>query len=423
MEQRSPILPQKPSLPKEQRYFLIAVGIVVAALGVGAVIFLSTSGALRKPTPTETPNEPRVTSPEATSANRRIYLGIGSAADAGLYRLIDLETGTQREFIPAGYTIPDQRAYDVPFPKFLILQKETALYTYDLENKILTLIPPPVAPPALLDNKEVRELFETGDPFARASEVVEVFPSITDKNRFLIILATWQAESFRSDHAFLLNAATNETTLVLPPPAIEECMQYDSNNQRLFSWPCGGGAPVMLPLRIRDLAGKVVREVLTPQDFDLASAEGWITLSVTNAQFLITPQDMSKIIVVDPRPSEPRKTTYMVNEEVRQQARDTIAFEATRDEEQKTIAIGDQHRGVLLLRFDDKNQIIQHIFFSDAGAFPNYQNTFLSYGEKLYYYHMTGDFLRVINLNTWQVEKSIPASESLEPITYFALPD
>lgn len=103
-----------------------------------------------------------VTKPEISKKLNFIY------GFEGKYTSLAIDTGVVESFIPGDYEILSQHAYDT-LPRFLILQKDNHLYTYDIQTRT------------------TQEIFtEKLSPIA--NERVRVVPSISEKDKFFITI-------------------------------------------------------------------------------------------------------------------------------------------------------------------------------------------------------------------------------------------
>lgn len=86
----------------------------------------------------------------------------------GKYTSLAVDTGAIESFIPGGYEILSQHEYDI-LPRFLILQKDNQLYTYDIQTRT------------------TQEIF-TGNPSLIPNERVRLEPSISENDKFFITI-------------------------------------------------------------------------------------------------------------------------------------------------------------------------------------------------------------------------------------------
>ena len=130
--------------------------------------------------------------------------------------------------------------------------------------------------------------------------------------------------------------------------------------------------------------------------------------------FALSKGNVSKVVVLNPQSVNPTKETYIVNEQVNSQITESYPYSFSIDRSRSTIIMG-SNNFILLLRFDANNLITKSTYIPDNEIYANF---IFMYKGKLYY--QAKDNIRVVNLNTWQVEKSIPSPRS-EEITLISL--
>ena len=334
--------------------------------------------------------------------DQALYFGKGFE---GKYFLIDVTTGQTKEFLPSGYTLINQTEYQM-FPTFLILQKDNNLYSYSVKDKI------------------ANSIFGSVDDLKLSKdEQVRIYPSITEKDRFIIeinklnlsIVNEFDGSSpIISTRSYSFNALTNKLVRI-NTVKFDGCAKYDSKNQRFFTWPCGEGIGNSAPLAVTDLSGKEQKKVITLEEFGLdKQGIGSISLKYQNGLFFAWGGgNYQKIVVLDPQAADPAKETYMVSEQVKSQIKEAYPYSVSIDQISKTIIIGGDSY-ILLLRFDAQHQITQSSYIPDKDIYANF--VFVNDG-KLYY--QAPDNIRVVNLYDWKIEKSIPSAGNFQEITLF----
>ncbi len=408
MEQEIQPQPLQPnSLPPDDRrkktaFIVVSVLAITLVVGAGVYFFLNKS-----PRPQETnntlSNETSSQTSETPATNKTVYFGNGWQ---GKYSLYNVQTGESQEFTPAGYTIIDQTEYQ-NFPTFLILQKDEDLFSYSVDNKITNSV-----------------FGSFNDLKLKKDEQVRVYPSITEKDKFIIGINKVdlsQGPEFDylspiiSTRTYSFDASTNKL-VGIENVKVGSCIKYDSKNKRFFTWPCGEGIGTSLPLSITNLNGNEQKLVATLEEFGLSKDDiGLIAVEYRNGLFFaLSKGGVSKIMVIDPQPANPTKEIYTVNEQIKSQITESYPYSVSMDRSRSTIIIGGDHF-ILLLRFDANKQITQSTYIPEASVYANY--IFVNDG-KLYYHAIPN--IRVVNLDTWQIEKSIPSSESFLEITLFA---
>lgn len=383
-------------------------------LSLFLALFLTT-GCVKKTveqtSPPQTNNQQDTVIPEeVATTTKAIYFGKESANN---YFLVNVANGESKTFIPSGYTIVSNWGYQM-FPTFLILQKDNGLYSYDVENKTVV------------------DIFSSSENLKlNKDEEAIIHPSITEKNQFIIKIDTFDksevsefdgSSPILSSRTYSFDASINKLVSI-KNPELYGCTRYDSKNQRFFVWPCGEGVGSSAPLSINDLTGKESKKVITQEDFNFnKDYNPPAFIQYSNGLFFAsdTYPSLSKIIVVDSKLVNPEKETYTI----RQESQDQIAKLPSQinqsppnsvsiDKSQNTIIIGYSYF-ILLLRFDTNNQIVESKDITEPYFYGN--SIFVNNG-KLYY--QTEDAIRVVNLNTWQIEQSIPSSRDSRDITLF----
>jgi len=395
-----------PTPPSDNKRNILIISILTTALVVGFGVYFLTKDNSSQNQVTDN-NIPTSTSPTITStsnANNKTYFGKGFE---GKYSLINIESGETNPFIPDGYTIVGQHEYE-PFPPYLILQKDNDIYSYSVENKI------------------ANSIFGTfNDLKLKKNEQARIYPSITENDKFILVINEYNPNEEPgmglptplNTRSYSFNASTNKLVSVASVK-FGGCAEYDSKNQRFFTWPCGEGIGNSTPLSIRGLNGKEQREVITQEEFGLSKDNiGPVAVQYENGLFFALSKDnVSKVVVVNPQSVNPTKETYIVSEQVKPQITESYPYSVSIERSRSTIIIGGDNF-ILLLRFDANKMITQSTYIPDKEIYANF--IFVSDG-KLYY--QAKDNIRVVNLDTWQIEKSIPSPRN-EEITLFSIPN
>jgi hypothetical protein len=329
--------------------------------------------------------------------DEKIYFAKGSQ---GNYALIDLKNGETQKFIPEGYEIVSQHQYD-PLPQFLILEKNNNLFSYEIENKLMNKI-------FIFDNLLLKE-----------DEKARLHPSITEKNKFFIVINEFDpneeseiglynpinTRSYFFDASINKLVSTNDINF-------DGCVEYDSKNQRFFSWPCAEGIGSSIPLSILNINGKKQKEVISLSEFGLAKDNlGPVTVQYNNGLFFaLSKGAVDKIIMIDPKPQEPQKEIHEVTETVKNQIKDkSYPYSTAFVKSQNTFIIGGGSF-ITLLRSND-NQITESKTFPEQGLYANF---IFPYENTLYYQSRNAKAIRLIDLNTWKITKTIPIETSEE---------
>jgi len=347
-----------------------------------------------------------VTFSDSSVTNKTIYFGQGSE---GNYSLIDVATGETKAFIPEGYEIVDQHNYN-PFSEILILQKGSKLFSYSVSGETTKEIP-------------LTSL--------KTSETVRLSPSFSEKDKFYIVINDTKSvedgmfpyEIVGSRKYFFdatKNTIQDANALTLTGVTdMSGCYEYDSKFSRFFIWSCGEGIGASIPLLYMDIADQKTKELVALSEFGLGKDDiGSISLEYNNGIFFaLAKGKVDKIITVDPATKETSKTTHILQNQVKKDIADkSYPYSVNMDRESNTIAIGGD-TFVTLLKFKKDNLIAESKIFEEPELYANF--TFAHQG-KLYYQSRTPRALQVINLGTWEKEKSLSVSSD-EEITLFAM--
>lgn len=335
------------------------------------------------------------------SDNEKVYFAKGKNEK---YSLIDIKGEEVKDFIPGGYKIVGQHSYEI-LTDYLILQKDSNLFLYSVQDE------------------KIDSLTEKYDYFKLAEdEDIRLKPSITEKDKFYIVIYRYKIEEMGmgipemlSTRSYYLNASNIE---IKEANEIEfnNCYQYDSKNKRFFSWPCGEGIGVSIPLSILDLEGNEQEEIISLQNYGLDEDDvGAVSLQYNNGYFLASEKgNLSKVTVVDAKYSELKKDEYILSDEVKSEIDESYPYSSTIVLNKKTIVIGGSNF-MLLLKFDENKQVIESKYIEDKEIYANF---IFPYNGKIYY--QAKNALRILNLDTWEIEKSFQ-SEDDEEITLIKL--
>ena len=303
-----------------------------------------------------------------------------------------MDSGGSSSFIPSGYKISNQHEYD-PFSQYLILQKDSRLFSYSVRNNIINSMG------LILEN----------------DEIVRVRPSMTEPDKFFIEIYERREVPegmfgyvVIGTRSYTFNASANSVVKVgnVEVDAYGVCYNYDSKNSRFFSWRCGEGMGSSTPLVIRSLNGDFQRDVLTSSDFGVDAVEsiGIATIEYNDGVFIamkrqsLTEGD-NRIVVVDPSNYNPMKTSYALDSTI-----DIPVYSMAMSKASNTFIIGGSD-SIALLRYNDSTQsITDKEFIPDSGITANF---IFTYNNKAYYQSPQAGVIRVGDLNTWQIEKSL----------------
>jgi len=313
---------------------------------------------------------------------------------------VDLSSGEVQNPIPSGYGIVSEYS-DHPFPDFFILVKNDELFSYSLKdgslNKISITLP----------------------KYPEGKSEVDAYPSISEKHKFYLEIlkpkefsefAGWIYEKVKS---YFFDAKTNQLQSadnINLSELSEGCFEYDSKYSRFFIWACGEGIGESLPLWVYDFKNNKKEEIITLKDFGLEDIDpGQISVNYSAGDFIAIPKSkeiFSKIVIVTPG-QEITKKVFTVSPNVSEKLEETYPYSSLFAKDQNTIVIGGGHF-ILLLKVDANGQIVESKYFPDSDL---YANSIFYHDGKLYYQSRSSQSLKVINLENWEIEKTIP----LEP--------
>ncbi len=332
-----------------------------------------------------------------------IYFGKGWEMN---YSLVDVNTEEEIPFIPEGYSIVSQQSYN-QFPTYLILKKNNDYYSYNIETKLLV------------------NIFDKHKEFKpKDGQFAYITSSITEKDKSLVTVYSVDLNSENDGMGesplidpryYTFDASKNELSQI-NFVGTNNCEEYDSKNQRVFGWLCGEGVGNSAPLSIYDLNGKKLSDVITTEEFGLSNDSYMVSVQYANGLFFAHDKStIAKVITLDPQFVIPKKEIYLADEKVSSQVTDAYPYSNNISKENNTIIIGGGNF-ILLLRYNDKNQIVETKYLQDKAIYANF--TFVNEG-KLYY--QASNYIQVINLSNWEREKSIPSPRHVE-ITLIKLP-
>lgn len=410
MEQE--IQPQQFNSSKKQLIIAVIISVLATALIVGLSTYLIMAKFVDKKVQSQNeqnqgteleadiPANGAMEESETKSVDtEKIYFAKGSK---GKYSLINFENGEVQDFIPTGYEIVDQHQYD-PLPQFLILKKDNNLFSYEIENEL------------------IHKIFTFNDLFLKDNESARLYPSITEKNEFFVVINEYDPNEEPgmglpnpiNTRSYFFDASVNKLAAT-KDINFDGCAEYDSKNDRFFSWPCGEGIGSSIPLSILDTNGKKQKEIISLAEFGLAEDNlGPIAVEYNNGLFFaLSKGSVDKIVMVDPKPQEPQKETYTVTENVKTQIKDkSYPYSTAFVESESTFIIGGGSF-ITLLR-SSNNQIIESKTFPEQGLYANF---IFPHEDVLYYQSSNAKAVRQIDLSTWQISKTIPI-ETDEEIT------
>lgn len=323
--------------------------------------------------------------------------------------LVDVKTGAQRALIPAGYHLADGYEYVYEtLPEYMILRKGNEIFSYALDGQVVKKI----------DGVELKD-----------TERVRLYPSVTEKIQFIVLVTEHdlsKVDEFYGDNpvigkrTFLFDATKN--TLVQKTNIVSDnCFVYDSKNARLLTWRCGEGVADALPVAIADLNGNEIKKIITDTDLGLSDEDVDAVVKVEYGGGTLFARGSDSVIILDPTYSDPVKQKYTLTPSdggrIAKEFAETYAYSIAVSNETKTIVVGSGEY-ILLLRFNANHEIVGTQKINEAGVMANFVYT---HAGKLYYQASDGA-VRVVDLVTWNVERSIPLARAQE-YTIISLPE
>jgi len=320
--------------------------------------------------------------------NKAIYF---VKVNEGRYSFVNIDTAEEKNFISYGYDIVGM--YPDPLPDFFIIQKNNEAYSLSLKDSSLKKIP--ITLPK--------------------DSIVGAHPSISEKNKlYLEILkpirySEFAGYEYKRTISYFYDAETNQIQSADNINLPEVCFKYDSKYFRFFIWQCAEGSGHTLPLSFYDLKNKTTKEIITLQDFGAKNIdETFFFVSYNSGYFVIVPKSkdiFSKIIVVSPD-QEITKQVFTIHSDIRKSLEDVYPYSSLFAKDENTIVIGGRDF-ILLLRFNTSGEIIESKYFPEKEF---YGGPIFYYNGKLYYQSKIPKSIKVINLKTWQIEKTIPST-------------
>lgn len=365
---------------------------------LGVSIALTTACAVQVPiSPTATPQ--RLESPITTPAP--VSVGVGQE---GKYWLINSANGTRSEFLVEGYELLAQHEYQ-QFPTYLILRKGNELFSYQVSNKEIKKIP---------------------DITLHANQAPNIDPSISQKSAFLIHIELFDPNEEIgmggprpiSTTSYVFDADTNVTsTLFMPERVLNTCRKYDSVRNQFYVWACGEGIGNAGPLETVNMQGETIQTLAerTP-----SNPYPYNQVRYNNGHFFVIDIEATgaaKLTVIATDFTQPIKDVYATVKnatELEYKVTEAIRhpYGIDIDPQTSTIVVGNG-QSMDLLRYNAQKEIIDVKEIADPEIYPNFVFT---HQGRLYYQSTEGT--RVVNLQTWNIEKTLPGMMSGE-ITLF----
>lgn len=295
------------------------------------------------------------------------------------------ENGESTAFIPKGYTLeytPDADA------QYLVLKKGNRAYSYQTGSK---------------------EPHEIAGVQLKAGQRLVPYPSISEDNKFLIVLQdTTQGEGpqpITRRGAYFFDGLSNELSTASFWPK-EECLVYDSQYQRYFTWLCGEGIGESIPLSVVKIDGTGKQEIISNTEFD-EEVLGAVTVEHWGQSFVIMEKDsrnQEKIVVVDGHSQEVTQKIFTFTKDAQEQFRRSGSFpySAAWVSDENMIVIGGDHY-IHLLNVDRSDRITKVTTLPEREV---YADNLYIIGHHLYY-PAPEKSIHVVNLKTRAFERSM----------------
>lgn len=341
------------------------------------------------------------------SATRQIT-GSYAYVEENITKAINLQTREITPLFSKEYEIINQHGYG-DLPEYFILQKEETLLAYDLGNKTFQPI--------------------TINPVIKEKARAWVYPSITEKNKFIIQINHGKPVDgmydfeIKSIEEFIYDADTNTIQKIQATQsaagAYSTCKEYDSKNNRIYRWFCGEGIGSSGPLMTIDLQTREETTIASESEFGITDDQ-FVSVWFNQGKFYLQPQSwfkdekFAKIMVVETNGQTPNKTMYTFTGETFEKIRQlketgVFPYSMMQVEEKNSFVIG-MAAGVIVMKYDDQKRFNEVTVIHDDAIYLN----FLSSDGNAFYYKGHNS-LKAVDLETGVVT-GIPFAQPFEEI-------
>lgn len=316
---------------------------------------------------------------EISPIPQNIYFGV---FENEKYKLINLSTEEEKEFIPKGFQIVDMNNYGNN-PKFLILRKSNELYSFEVANG------------------EIKKIVNGSVLY---NEKVNVYSSMTEDGKFYLSV---KKIGGASDFGTLIVVANRDYLLdieenrLIPTPKLValdvnvRCQEYDSKFKRFFFWISGEGASTFLPFSFYDLNKGVENELIA-----LGKRDNFTSFDFDGGLFFAGIKD-GGIVVIKPD-KDISQESFLFSNEIKNKLPEE-GFRSMLYVENKNTIVAGGGDGIGLFKFID-HEIVDYKYISESSAYANF--IFTDY-ERVYYKPEYKNQINVLNLSTWELEKVI----------------
>ena len=356
-----------------------------------------------------TPQKDNVTT-QQSSQTQQAEQKTGSYAyvEKNITKAINLQTGEITTLLPKEYEIINQHGYG-DLPEYFIVQKEETLLAYNIRNKTFQPI--------------------TINPVIKEKARAWVYPSITEKNKFIIQINHGKPVDgmydfeIKSIEEFTYDANTNTIQKIQATEsaagAYSTCKEYDSKNDKIYFWLCGEGIGSSAPLISFDL--KTRKETTLASESELGITDDlFVHVWFNQGKFYLQPESwfkdekFGKIMVVETSGKTPIKTMYTFTGETFEkikQLKETGVFPYSmmQVKEKNSFIIG-MAAGVIVMKYDDQKRCTDITVTHEDAIYLN----FLSTDGNAFYYKGRNS-LKTVDLESTTVT-SIPFTGPFEEI-------
>lgn len=337
-----------------------------------------------------------------------VYFGVGDFENG--YYLVNTRTGEKENFVPEGYEIISQHAYN-SFSDKLILKQDNKLYSFDIKNDSIKEIVGISVFPRNNDEDGVSVILRQ---------------STTDKNDFIIEIYSYNDTDFgipevKRKETYLYNSLNNKVTKSFFGFDVFKDFVYDSKNEKFFSWYSGEGAGSVAPIKVSNLSGSVINEIFKSKN---ENSDNLVRVRQNEEIFILVPFKKNNINNYDLKYFNINDFNKIKEIKTGGKVDFVSAYSLVVDEKTKTLVAGYNGK-VTLYRFNDQNFIQESKIITEDTFYPNF--IFVENG-KLYYLNSgnnnikieNSSVIKVVDLNTWEIDNVIEISDaSLNEITLF----
>lgn len=338
----------------------------------------------QKTSPTNT-NQKSDTSSKKTQTKSEPHLLLDTQ---GNYQLVNLTNGNkQTNIIPKDYQDVGRFNYN-QFPEYLILQRDNNLYHYHIKTDSI---------------KQIRNLT------VKQKESGNVFPSISEKGKFLISLGSYSSNHTNAPdqvRRIVYDAENNEIERRIKNVRNLDCAKYDSKYNQIYTW-CGLNAANSLPIAKEDLDGSNREEIATLSDYglDQSNIQKISVYYHDNSFIAFNREDFSKLDVISIDNNNTKTKNFQVSSKIQNKLKNltpnTAAFSQINNDESIFLIGG--YDNIALLK-SSNGKIKQVKLIKENNPTPR---AIFTHKEKAYYISKKDKVIKVIDLEKLKVTNSI----------------